>query len=237
MPNLNTQILGALPVSLPPSCIQGQIASLLEALDGKIAVNARCTGTALELLRAHYSQLSGRACRPARLGDIAGFRYGKALVESDRTPGPIPVFGSNGISGWHDTPLVKGPGIIVGRKGANAGSVSWSPGAFWPIDTAFYVVATAPEVTLEFLYFLLRCAGLRGQVGDSAVPGLNRSIALACDISLPDDAEIARFTGLARPVLDMVRHRDAESRVLAELRDTLLPELVSGRLCLGDRAG
>jgi len=222
------------PIRLPDLYTQELIAKLLGALDDKIAVNERIDSVATELLRTHYAQISKHVQRTVRLSDVIDLCYGKALKESDRTPGLIPVFGGNGISGWHDRPLVKGPGIIVGRKGANAGSVSWSQKEFWPIDTAFYVRPGVSWVTFEFLLFALQAVALTRQVGDSAIPGLNRSIALSCEISLPESAEIIWFTNIARPILKAIDQRENESRVLAELRDTLLPKLISGELRIRD---
>jgi type I restriction enzyme S subunit len=72
------------------------------------------------------------------LGDIISLQYGRSLPDKSRRPGYIPVYGSNGVVGWHDEALVPTGGIIVGRKGT-AGSVTVSPDPFWPIDTTYFV--------------------------------------------------------------------------------------------------
>src|SRR5690242_12154959 len=74
------------------------------------------------------------------LGDIISLEYGRSLPDKSRRPGSIPVYGSNGVVGWHDEALVPTSGIIVGRKGT-AGSVTVSCDAFWPIDTTYFVKA------------------------------------------------------------------------------------------------
>ena len=56
------------------------------------------------------------------LREILELKYGKSLPEREREPGDIPVYGSGGIGGFHNVELVKGPGVIVGRKGT-VGSV------------------------------------------------------------------------------------------------------------------
>jgi type I restriction enzyme S subunit len=86
-----------------------------------------------------------------RLGDILQLNYGKSLPVKNRVPGPIPVYGSNGVVGSHHEAIVDAPGLIVGRKGS-AGQVHHSLGPFCPIDTTFYVTAEdAPDTDLEFL--------------------------------------------------------------------------------------
>ena len=52
------------------------------------------------------------------LGDICDFTYGKALRADHRSSGRVPVFGSNGIVGWHNQPITAGSTIIIGRKGS-----------------------------------------------------------------------------------------------------------------------
>jgi type I restriction enzyme S subunit len=50
------------------------------------------------------------------LGQLLSLEYGAGLTESGRKPGNYPVFGSNGIIGYHNKALINGPGIVVGRR-------------------------------------------------------------------------------------------------------------------------
>ncbi|MEN6547458.1 MAG: restriction endonuclease subunit S [Armatimonadia bacterium] len=169
-----------------------------------------------------------------RLGDIIELAYGKALKAESRNAGEIPVFGSNGQSGWHDEPMFNGPGIVVGRKGANAGSVSWSRGPHCVIDTAFHVVTRLPELGPHFLFRLLAAAQLEAQVGDSAIPGLNRNIAYMTRVFLPPVPVAAAFGQLAESLDALKGANEAEARTLAAIRDTLLPRLLCGELRIDD---
>ena len=42
--------------------------------------------------------------------------YGDSLSDENRNGGDIPVYGSNGIVGFHDKAITKSPCIIIGRK-------------------------------------------------------------------------------------------------------------------------
>lgn len=80
------------------------------------------------------------------LGTVLDLEYGKALPAKDReSSGTVPVYGSNGIVGYHDTALVAGPCVVVGRKGS-AGAVNVSEGRCWPIDTTYFVEPLARTV-------------------------------------------------------------------------------------------
>jgi type I restriction enzyme, S subunit len=232
-PKLTQSAMNQIEVRLPNRKYQEAIVATLGALDDKIAVNDRMSITTNSLLKMYFTESSNSAVREVKIGELVEFKYGKALKEGDRTPGLIPVFGGNGISGWNNISLSDGPGIIVGRKGANAGSVSWSEGPFWPIDTSFYVKPKG-SVSLEFLLYLLKSADLRNFVGDSAIPGLNREIALSIPVRLPAGGMIQLFTETARPLLALEAQITEESRSLAELRDALLPRLMSGEIRVRD---
>src|ERR1700676_3732629 len=72
------------------------------------------------------------------MSEVVTLNYGKALKEDTRRPGAVPVYGTNGRTGWHDTPLGHGPTVILGRKGMGNLGVEWCEGPFWVIDTAYY---------------------------------------------------------------------------------------------------
>jgi type I restriction enzyme S subunit len=119
-----------------------------------------------------------------KLRDTFVLNYGKSLPERDRKEGEYPVYGSSGITGFHNEPLVSGPGIILGRKGS-IGTVYFSSKDFFPIDTVYYVTPAVDEVDLRYSYYLLKSLPLKSLNSDAAVPGLNREIAYSVEIKLP----------------------------------------------------
>ena len=124
-----------------------------------------------------------------------------------------------------------GPGVIVGRKGT-AGAVHWCQSDFFPIDTTFYV--QSDHLPMPFLYFVLRSLGLDRMNFDSAVPGLNRSAALARLVPTPNSEEIDSFAPVASSLTTMVAASERESALLAATRDAILPKLLSGELRVRD---
>jgi len=100
-------------------------------------------------------------------------RYGKALTEGHRRPGAIPVFGSNGQTGVHDTPLFEGPGVILGRKGMGHLGVEWTDRDFWVIDTA-YSLGVLDNVDLKFAYYLIKHVSLDHLKHGTSNPSLTR---------------------------------------------------------------
>lgn len=121
--------------------------------------------------------------RDTILGDEIGLSYGKALPAHSRRPGNFGVYGSNGLVGEHDEPLVDGPGIVVGRKGS-VGALAFSSRPFWPIDTTYFVVNKGDH-NWRYLYFLLSSCRLTGLNSHSAVPGLNREDVFSIAVQMP----------------------------------------------------
>ena len=76
---------------------------------------------------------------------------GKNLPEENRIPGEYPVMGSNGQVGIHNSYLVEGPSVIVGRKGS-AGQIVWEEKNCNPIDTTFYVNLLDDTYNIKFVY-------------------------------------------------------------------------------------
>ena len=129
--------------------------------------------------------------REITVGELAPFSYGKGLPESRRnSAGSIPVYGSNGLVGFHDEPLTAGPTIIIGRKGT-VGVVHYSPVPCWPIDTTFFVSGSDPSL-VRYRYYVLKSIGLEQMNADSAVPGLNRDAAHARRVRIPTSEDEQR---------------------------------------------
>ncbi|SAL32660.1 type I restriction-modification system specificity determinant [Caballeronia peredens] len=164
-----------------------------------------------------------------RLGDMLGLAYGKALKATERRAGSIPVYGSGGVTGFHDEPLVPHGSVIVGRKGT-VGSLYWEDGPFYPIDTTFYV--NPKSIPLTYCYYAMQCLGLETMNTDAAVPGLNRDNAYRLELIRPTAEVLRAFDDLITSVRDTMRVNSARAKTLSDIRDGLLPRLISGKLRL-----
>ena len=164
-----------------------------------------------------------------RLGDVLELVYGKALKATDRREGPIPVYGSGGVTGYHDEPLVHQGSVIVGRKGT-VGSLYWEDGSFYAIDTTFYV--KPKSVPLTYCYYAMQRLGLDTMNTDAAVPGLNRDNAYRLEVLQPNPSVLIAFNEVAKSLRASILNNNERASTLANLRDALLPRLISGKLRL-----
>lgn len=228
LPYLRQSDLERVECAVPSLDTQRAIAEVLGALDDKIAANAALDRLLMNVLLTEFSMMQRSAVVESRFGQLAELRYGKALPASSRVPGDVVVYGSGGITGAHNEALCRAPGIVVGRKGT-VGAVYWADRDFFPIDTVFYIVPK-DAVSMEYLFFLLRGLPLAELNSDSAVPGLNRDEAYAQPVRVASSEEIAEFSARARCLFARASAARTESDQLANLRDTLLPHLMSGRI-------
>jgi restriction endonuclease S subunit len=120
-----------------------------------------------------------------RIDDLFILEYGKPLKEENRLPGAYPVYGSNGIVGYHNSYLLEAPFIIIGRKGS-AGSVHYSKQKGYPIDTTYYVkIDNEEKILSKYAYHILVSLDLMRLNNSAGVPGLNRNDVHKLEIPLP----------------------------------------------------
>jgi len=242
-------IVSKIEIRVPPLATQRKIAAILSAYDDLIENNNRRIKILEEMAQLIYREWFVKFRFPGyekvrmvdselgpipegwevkKLGDVLELAYGKALKKNERRKGTIPVFGSSGVIGYHDEYLVKGPGIIVGRKG-NVGSVFWSNENFYPIDTVFYVIT---ELNLPYCYYALKEQNFINN--DSAVPGLSRNQAYLNRIVVPTQEILQKYNDHINPIFSQLYLLDKKNLILRRTRDLLLPKLISGELNVED---
>ncbi|MFI5269705.1 MAG: restriction endonuclease subunit S, partial [Chloroflexota bacterium] len=173
------------------------------------------------------------------LGTVLPLTYGKGLVESARdASGDVPVYGSSGQVGIHNSALTSRATLVVGRKGS-VGAVHYSPVPCWPIDTTYFV-EEPPDRELKFFLYLIERLDL-GQLDKStAIPGLSRDDYNKVSIWLPPLPEQQRivaaieeqFTRLDAGVAALKRAQAA----LKRYRAAVLKAAVEGKLTAAWRA-
>jgi type I restriction enzyme S subunit len=169
------------------------------------------------VLARGFDMADARPWPLVRASSIFELKYGKALVESSRRPGPIPVYGSNGVTGWHDMPLFHGPGVVLGRKGMGNLGVEWVDGDFWVIDTA-YSLNAADDVDLKFAYYLVGFVGLNHLKDGSSNPSLTREVFGSQLFPLPPLNEQQRIAGVLGALDDLI---NTNHKISIDLEDLL----------------
>ena len=155
--------------------------------------------------------------RDMTLGDFVGLQRGHDLTEPERRVGRVPVMGSAGQNGFHDTALAKGPGIVIGRSGASFGQVHFSPVDYWPHNTALYVTDFKGNDP-RFAFYFLKALDFDRYNSGSAQPSLNRNFIYPISVRVPKPAEqkaIAGVLGALDDKIELNRRMNAPLETMA----------------------
>ena len=150
------------------------------------------------------------------LGTFCEFKYGRSLPSKDRQGGDFPVYGSNGIVGWHHEPITNGPTIIIGRKGS-VGALQYSTTPCCPIDTTYFIDRSCTTVDLRWLFFMLQMLGLDALNKHAAVPGLNRNDAYEKRLLVPSSDGQRQIAAVLEKADDLGRLRQESIRLTEKL--------------------
>ena len=105
-----------------------------------------------------------------RLGELITIKSGDGLSSKDMKNGEIPVYGGNGVTGYHNHYNIISPTIVIGRVGYYCGSVHLTPEKAWVTDNAFITSYPESLIHREFLIYALRFMNLGKQHNATAQP-------------------------------------------------------------------
>lgn len=108
-----------------------------------------------------------------RFDEVVKLQRGFDLpVQSRKQGGQIPIYGSNGLLGYHDEPKAF-DGIVTGRSGT-IGKVYCVKGAYWPLNTSLFSIDTHRN-DITYLTHLVQMFDLSRFCAGTGVPTLNRN--------------------------------------------------------------
>jgi type I restriction enzyme S subunit len=163
-----------------------------------------------------------------RLDDLLVLQRGFDLPAQDRTPGDFPIIAASGPSGSHHKAMVKGPGVVTGRSGV-LGRVFLELEDFWPLNTTLWV-KEFKAATPCYAYEVLRLLDFKSFNAGSAVPSLNRNHIHGLPYLVPTRACLDTFEAIASQIHKRCRLNEKQAQSLEDIRDALLPRLISGQL-------
>ena len=141
-----------------------------------------------------------------QLGHIMSVRSGEGLTSKNMVQeGGIPVYGGNGINGYHDHANTSQPAIVIGRVGFYCGSVHRTESKSWITDNAMIVSFPTQLINIDFAYWLLKATNLREDTASSAQPVISGSKIYKIKILL---APVKEQTEIVRRVDQLFAHAD-----------------------------
>ena len=228
--NISPTIVGEYEIPIPELGTQKKIAGILSALDEKIRINDKINENLEQQAQAFYQQYFVTKADSdwpiGHLADLIDVKYGKD--HKKLADGIYPVYGSGGIMRYVERPLYEKESVLIPRKGT-LNNVIYVNQPFWSVDTMFYTEMKQPNIA-KFVYHFMKSKDLASMNAGSAVPSMTTSILNAMELRIPSPETLESFESSVAPMYEMTQENETQSHKLAELRDTLLPKLMSGQL-------
>ena len=221
-------------VVLPELSIQKRVVEIISTIQKKIANNQELNDNLELQAQAIYSYMFIENADPAwvqgHLSDLITVKYGKD--HKKLADGSYPVYGSGGIMRYVERPLYDKESVLIPRKGT-LNNVMYVNQPFWSVDTMFYTEMRLPNVA-KFVYHFVKAKNLASMNAGSAVPSMTTDILNAMEVVIPSTSALAEFESLVDPMYRAMQENNIQSSKLSELRDALLPRLMSGEIDVSD---
>lgn len=213
---------------------QKVIAAILSSIDAKIIANEKVNDNLQQQAQAIYSSMFIDNPDPSwthgHLSDLITVKYGKD--HKKLADGIYPVYGSGGIMRYVERPLYNKESVLIPRKGT-LNNVMYVNQPFWSVDTMFYTEMKLPNVA-KFVYHFVKAKDLASMNAGSAVPSMTTDILNAMEVVIPSASALEEFESLVAPMYEAMEANDVQSKALSQMRDTLLPKLMSGEIDVSD---
>ena len=160
--------------------------------------------------------------------------------ERDIRKGPFPYHGAASVMDHIDGYLFDGIYLLMGEDGSvinEDGSpvLQYVWGKFW-VNNHAHVLRGKNGVCAEHLRLHLKNCNITAFVTGAVQPKLNQGNMNRIEFILPPPEISKAFAKAIEPLFAQIRANTDQSRTLATLRDTLLPKLLSGELCVASKA-
>jgi type I restriction enzyme S subunit len=241
-------IFDNIKISLPPVQEQKAIVSVLDAIDSKIETNHRINeileNISFALFKSWFIDFEpyknfkntgdGEIPVNFKLGsinDIVDLKNGSSRPESE---GQIPVYGGNGITDYTSEISESSEVVVIGRVGAFCGNVHRTYRSSWISDNAILAKSKNEKISINYIYQLMKSMNLKRLRHGTSQPLISQTDIYEEEVIIPPIDEIQESEHMTEYMFDYICKNRRENKSLRQLRNTLLPKLMSGEIRVDD---
>ncbi len=250
---ISTDLFDKLTIKVPPIEKQKEIISFLDAIDTKIEVNNYINELLKEIAQTVYkswfvdfdpydefndSELGEIPVEfdVVEVGELVKIRNGKSAPDdkytNDEDKYQYPAYGGNGITGSCSEKFANQPVVVAGRVGAYCGNIHRTLGKCWVTDNAMMVEPNSKRIGINLLYEVLNNFNLNKYRRGTSQPMIAQDTIKNRTFALPPKSDVEKYEERVSNFYSKIKQNNQENDVLAELRDTLLPKVMSGEIRL-----
>lgn len=240
IPSLRTETLNRLEFCIPSIDDQKKIVKIVKPIESKIKVNCAINNNLYEQMLSIFNNARRTsAWNKHKLGDVLIFfdnrRKPLSSIQREKMAHIYPYYGATSIVDYVEDYLFDGTYILISEDGANVIDSFGHPltqytyGKFW-VNNHAHIVKGSNGYSEALVYAMLGTLNMQSIVTGAAQPKINQANLRNFEAVLPENEEAQVLSELLNPVLQQMLHHEQENEKLSELRDILLPQLMSGAL-------
>lgn len=249
--------LGALrkmPIDVVENTVRDKIVTFLWNLDEKIKTNIEINNNLEQQAKALYkdwfvdfSPFSTEGNLPdgwhlGTVGDIIQLHDSKRVPlsgsERDKMEKIYPYYGATSLMDYVDNYLFDGIYLLLGEDGTVVDSLGFPIlqyvyGQFW-VNNHAHIITGKEGFSVEELYLFFSLTNIKSIVTGAVQQKVSQQNLKKVPAIIPSKEALSAFDDLIQPIFAQIRNLRDENAHLADLRDTLLPRLMSGELDVSD---
>ena len=248
--NLKTDIVKDFDIGIPCIETQKKIVGILSQIDEKIELNNAINNNLEQQAKALYkdwffdfSPFSSdgnlpNSWRLGTIGDIIQLHDSKRVplsgAERDKMAKVYPYYGATSLMDYVDNYLFDGIYLLLGEDGTVVDSLGFPIlqyvyGQFW-VNNHAHIITGKEGFSVEELYLFFSLTNIKSIVTGAVQQKVSQQNLKKVPAIIPSKEALSAFDDLIQPIFAQIRNLRDENAHLADLRDTLLPRLMSGEL-------
>jgi len=229
VPSMRKTEFEKISIPLPPLSEQRRIVEILDQADALRKKCAEAAAKAARILPALFYKMFGdpgknpKGLIKKKLGDLIKVKSGSFLpAKIMDSEGQYPVYGGNGINGYHSEYMFKNSVVVLGRVGAYCGVVYFTEPKCWVTDNALYVSEHSDDLHPRYLAEALRMANLNQYAGRAGQPLISGSRIYPIEILVPPSFKQQQFASQIQKLQEFKDARRQSGNRIERLFSVLL---------------
>lgn len=239
-PSIKPSDIENLEIEIPALAIQKKIADILSGLNKKIVQNTEVNDNLVELMVAIFinARDSSMWSEQQMENILCFYDYMRKPLSSRqryKMERKYPYYGAVSVVDYVEDYIFDGTYILISEDGANvvdgAGHplIQYTYGKFW-VNNHAHIVRGTNGFSEALIFTLLKTLNIQSIVTGAAQPKVNQANLRSFATCLPKSDEAKQLSDILNPFFNQMIENNKENVSLIQLRDTLLPKLMSGEL-------